>query len=41
MKAGHLESDGNDEGRSTVTGLCTIQDSLLVAVAIQRQVFVC
>ncbi|KAH9785801.1 tRNA (guanine-N(7)-)-methyltransferase non-catalytic subunit [Citrus sinensis] len=34
----HLEFDGSDEGYSTVTDLCTIPNSTLVAVAIQRQV---
>ncbi|KAH9729791.1 tRNA (guanine-N(7)-)-methyltransferase non-catalytic subunit [Citrus sinensis] len=34
----HLEFDGSDEGYSTVTDLCTIPNSTLVAVAVQRQV---
>ncbi|KAJ0112987.1 hypothetical protein Patl1_03346 [Pistacia atlantica] len=37
MKAGHLVSEGSGEGHSTVTDLSTVQDSQLVAVAIQRQ----
>ncbi|XP_031253063.1 tRNA (guanine-N(7)-)-methyltransferase non-catalytic subunit wdr4-like [Pistacia vera] len=35
VKAGHLVSEGSGEGHSTVTDLSTIQDSQLVAVAIQ------
>ncbi|KAI9181322.1 hypothetical protein LWI28_013834 [Acer negundo] len=34
-KAGHLESNGSDEGYSTVTDLCAIPDTTLVAAAIQ------
>ncbi|KAL5796675.1 hypothetical protein ACOSQ2_001495 [Xanthoceras sorbifolium] len=34
-KAGHLESNGSDEGYSTVTGLCVVPDSTLIAAAIQ------
>ncbi|KAK3193752.1 hypothetical protein Dsin_025062 [Dipteronia sinensis] len=34
-KVGHLESNGSDEGYSTITDLCAIPDTTLVAAAIQ------